>query len=137
MTTPFPREALAAAAYRFAQASGERIQLAEFDAILLHNLSGVDPDELALTIRESITSDDADPAYRQSAYFALAKKSDDDLLPFFRERLRAEFDAGELDACYQLMFALEDLGEDVFPVGREAPSAPGRQDVVAYLADLG
>jgi hypothetical protein len=141
MTTPIPREALAAVGYRFSQANGERIQLAEFDAILLHRLTGADPDELARATRESIAGNGADSAYRQAAYFALAKKSDDDLLPFFRERLRTELESGETDACYQLLLALDELGEDAFSTPRDVAIAGNREsslrDAIAYLDSLG
>ena len=140
MNRPFPREALGAAAYRFEQSNGNRIQLSEFDEIMHHRLTKADPDELAEAIRDTITSGSADAAYRQSGYFALGKKCDDDLMPFFRERLQIELEAREAEACFQLMVALDNLDEDVFDPKRDEPSAaerdPNERDARAYLNNL-
>jgi hypothetical protein len=136
----FPREALAAAAYRFGQANGNRIQLAEFDEILRHKLTGSDPDELAQSIRRSLLSDAADDAYRQSAYWVLAKKIDEELIPFFNERLRSELDAENFDACYQIMIGLDNLDVEIFAPGREGGSVNERdlnqRDAKKYLGAL-
>ena len=136
----FPREALGAAAYRFDQANGTRIQLSEFDEILQHKLTGSDPDELANSIRESLLSDAADDAYRQSAYWVLGKKLDEELIPFFNQRLRSELDAEKFEACYQIMTALDNLDIEIFAPGRGGGSVNerdlNRRDAEEYLGAL-
>ncbi|MFT4550410.1 MAG: hypothetical protein ACI9UA_003646 [Pseudoalteromonas tetraodonis] len=141
MQLPVPREALAAAGHRFSQANATRIDLAQFDEIMNHRLTRCDPDELSAAIQESITGDEADSAYRQSAYFALGKKIDNGLLDFFHERLRIELAADEIEACYQIMVALNDLDEVIFAPEREGGAVHeqemNRRDAGAYLDTLG
>ena len=140
MATPFPRAALAAAGHRFVQAKGDRIQLAEFDEIMLHQLTRTDPDEISGEICETVRSGSADPAYRASAYLALGKKGDPELIEFFRIRLAAELEEGEPGAAYQVMVALEELDEAVFAPGRgdanPNESDLNQRDAEAYLAHL-
>ena len=129
MRTPFPREALAAAAYRFEQANGNRIQLAEFDEIMRHQLTRTDPDELAQAIHKTVTSGEADADYRASACFALGKKMDDELLAFFRGRLELEVEAEELPVIYQIMIALDNLDEEIFAPERDGASSSNEHDL--------
>ena len=141
MIRPFPREALAAAGSRFEQANGNRIQLADFDGMMLHKLTRTDPADLADAICETIIAGGTDAEYRASAYFALGKKFDADQIPFFRERLRIELDHDELGAAYQIMIALDNLDEEVLAAERAGGSIIeqdlNRRDAESYLAGHG
>ncbi len=141
MRPPFPREALAAAGYRFEQANGNRIQLPEFDEIMRHQLTRTDPDELAESLCATLSASEADADYRASACFALGKKFDHRLLAFFRERLEAELEADEIGVTYQIMIALDKLDEEIFAPERDGGSSSNehdlnRRDAGAYLERL-
>jgi len=137
---PFPREALAAAASRMEQASGNRLQLDAVDEVLKYKLNRVEAEEIVTALTRSVESGTMDADYRSSAYWALGKKSDDELLDFFRVRLRAELDADEMGACYQLMIALDNLDEEIFAPGRNGGSINeydlNRHDAEAYLTGI-
>lgn len=54
-----------------------------------------------------------DAELRSTAYWALGKKVDMDLIPFFVQRLKIEL-TEHIQAAYQIMIALDCLGESVF-----------------------
>ena len=65
---------------------------------------------------------DGEPA-RISAYWALGKRFNENLIPFFKKWLRKEVDLGDEQAVYQLLISLGNLGEPVFNPDREGGSA--------------
>lgn len=99
-------------------------------------LANTDPDELARTIWEWLDGVGADSEWRNCAYWALGKRYDPrDRAPLVaalrRELLR------DVDAAYQVMIALDNIGEPVFAperMGRSAlDRAENRADAERYL----
>src|SRR5258708_7500464 len=114
----FPQEAIAAAAFAFEAARGNELGEFEETKIAKYGLTNVDPDVIARELIPSVRDESkSDSAYRQQAYWALGKKFDASLLPFFTEALRLEVER-DLDATYQIMIALDNLGEPVFSAAR-------------------
>ena len=97
----------------------------------------VEADRLARELVASVREDAEDePGYRGSAYWALGKRCDRELVPFFRERLAVEL-GRDVQAVYQILIALEDAGEEVFSPARSSRSVldveMNRADAVRYL----
>ncbi|RKN81053.1 hypothetical protein [Ulvibacterium marinum] len=60
---------------------------------------------------------------KTSAYWALSKRFNHDLIPFFNRRLKSELEAKNSAAVYQLLIALGNMGVPVFNKDREGGSA--------------
>lgn len=72
---------------------------------------------LKKNLRSSIlTMSKKDPIYASSAVFVLGKAYDNDLKGFFIDVLKANVD-GDHRIIYQVLIALSNLGENVFPFG--------------------
>lgn len=97
----------------------------------------VEADRLARELVASVMEDpEDDPGYRGSVYWALGKRCDPALVPFFRERLELELER-DVEAVYQILIALEDAGEAVFSPARLSRSVMdhemNRADALGYL----
>ena len=110
---------LTAAAFRFEAARGVRHSDFETDIIEESGLETVPPDELANTLWQWLASDGADSPLRGSAYWALGKRRDPrDVTPLVAA-LRRELPR-DADVAYQILIALENLGEPIFPRERSS-----------------
>ena len=127
---------LTAAAFRFEAARGVRHSAFETDIIEESGLETVPPDDLAHTLWHWLATSGADSPLRSSAYWALGKRRDPrDVAPLIaalrRELLR------DADATYQILIALENLGEPVFPPQQRERSSrdhePNRAAAQRYL----
>ncbi len=113
---------LTAAAFRFEAARGAHHSAFETEIIEEAGLAAVSPDELARTLWEWLASEGADSPLRGSAYWALGKRGDPrDLAPLI-DALQRELPL-DADATYQIMIALNNLGQPVFPAGQREHSS--------------
>jgi hypothetical protein len=136
-----PESAIPAVAFRFEGLHGRQVGPHELAQIREHNIEDVDPEMLAGELRFLIDSESkADGRDRAQAYWALGKKLDPALLPFFREKLRLEL-CRDMFAVYQILIALDDLGEQPFGSDRNGYSCHdydlNRRDSEAYLDRVG
>lgn len=137
----FPKDEILAAAFLFERARGNEMGEHELDEIRRLGLGDSDPDLIAKEMVDSVTREEAsDPAYRSSVYWALGKRIDRALVPFFKERLALEMKQ-DLEAAYQIMIALDHLEEPVFSPARSSYSVIdhdlNRADAEAYLNNAG
>ncbi len=105
---------LTAAAFRFEAARG--VRHSDFETVIIAEaeLDTIAPDDLARTLWNWLAADGANSSLRSSAYWALGKRSDSrDLAPLVAA-LRCELPR-DADVVYQILIALENLGEPVFP----------------------
>lgn len=128
---------LTAAAFRFEAARGAHQSSFETECIAAADLATVLPDALARTLWDWLATAGADSPLRGSAYWALGKRGDPrDLMPLVAA-LRREL-TRDPEATYQIMIALANLGEPVFPPHqREHSSRDGETNRTAaesYLA---
>ena len=128
---------LTAAAFRFEAARGVRHSDFETDIIEESGLETVPPDDLAQTLWHWLATEGADSPLRGSAYWALGKRRDPrDLAPLVAA-LRRELPR-DADVAYQILIALENLGEPVFPPEqRERSSRDHELNRAAALRYLG
>jgi hypothetical protein len=110
-----PGDAICAVAFAFERAHGHLLGEYEESQISFHGLDGHEPIVLAAALRDGILAGDTN--YRTQAYWALGKRFDRELIPFFRERLAAEM-LDDPSIVYQIMIALDNLGEPVFSKAR-------------------
>ena len=78
------------------------------------------------------------PELRLSAYWALSKRFDKNLLPFFRNQLEVEIEVEGAPAVFQLLIAIDNLAEPVFGTDRNGSfsgfdSDLNIRDAKAYL----
>ncbi len=105
---------LTAAAFRFEAARSVRQSDFETEIIAESELTAVSPDDLAQTLWGWLAAEGADSPLRGSAYWALGKRCDPcDVAPLVAA-LRRELPR-DPDVAYQILIALENLGEPVFP----------------------
>ena len=105
---------LTAAAFCFEAARGVRHSDFETEIIEESGLETTPPDELAQILWHWLATEGADSPLRGSAYWALGKRRDPrDLAPLVAA-LRRELPR-DADVVYQILIALEDLGESAFP----------------------
>ena len=136
-----PESAIPAIAFRFEGLRGRQISPHELAEIREHDIEDVDPELLARELRHLIDSESkADGRDRGQAYWALGKKLDHALLPYFREKLRLEL-RRDMFAVYQILIALDDLGEEPFGSDRSGYNCHdydlNRRDAEAYLDRMG
>lgn len=120
------------AANGFPHDFGEQARLAEL------KLRGADADALAGFLVNRIQNpEEADARRRASVFWALGKRYDRALLPFFRKSLKVEV-AADSESVYQILIALDNLDERVFGADRDGGSCLekdlNRRDAMAYLA---
>ncbi len=137
----FPEEAIAAAAFLFERVNGNKLSKFEIDEIERCGLSDIDPQFVAKELMATASDDrKSGSTYRQQAYWALGKLSDEKLMPFFRMRLELEL-RRDLLAVYQILIALDNLNQPVFSkdrlgnVGIHEYEA-NRKDAQSYLDSL-
>jgi len=133
----FPKDAITAAAFSFELARGVPHGPYEVSEIQTHGLDGIDPELLARELRYLIIAEHkSDSGDRQQAYWALGKKRDSILIPFFRDQLRLEL-TRDMIAVYQIMIALQDMDEPTFGSDRSGYSIDdyelNRRDAESYL----
>lgn len=68
-------------------------------------------------------------ADKTSAYWALSKRCNRNLIPEFKRWLRSELEAENGAAVYQILIALNNIGEPVFHKDREGGSAVFETDL--------
>lgn len=132
-----PENAIPAAAFLFESLRGVPLGPYELGEIEACGFYGIDPELVARELRYLITAEyKGDSRDRQQAYWALGKKLDHDLIPFFRDQLRLEV-RRDMIAAYQIMIALQDIDEATFDPSRSGYSLDeyelNRQDAERYL----
>ena len=136
----FPEDAIPAAAFIFEMARGVPHGPFEVSEVQKHGLDGIDPELLSRELRHLITAEyKSDSRDRQQAYWALGKKRDSGLIPFFRDQLRLEL-RRDMIAAYQIMIALQDIDEPTFGSDRSGYSFDdyelNRRDAENYLEGI-
>lgn len=112
------------AAYIFEKVNGNSHSDFENRIIAESNLTRFNPPELERIIFEGLENGIYDGlADRISAYWALGKRFNRDLIPYFKKWLQKESDLNDQQAVYQLLIALGNMGEPVFNSDREGGSA--------------
>ena len=105
---------LTAAAFRFEAARGVRHSDFETEFIADAELTTMPPDDLAQILWHWLATEGADSPLRGPAYWALGKRRDPrDVAPLIAA-LRRELPR-DPDVVYQILIALENLGEPAFP----------------------
>jgi hypothetical protein len=119
----FPEDKLVAAAYVFESANGNVLGPEELSAVKAAGLQNADPAQLAEGIRDALEAGSPPGArYRATAFWALGKRFDPSLRDFFRRHLAAEVNR-DGHIVYQIMIALEHLGEPVWPAEQSSCSS--------------
>jgi hypothetical protein len=136
----FSKELVMAAALVFEAANGRRLESCERSEIRDHGLTNVDASELSRALVDMIESDSEDVVGdRGAVYWALGKRFDQALLPFFRKQLGVELQRS-MDAAYQIMIALDNLNEPIFAEERSSYSFDAydlnRRDADRYLVSI-
>jgi len=135
-----PKDAIVAAAYVFERANGYQLGERERSEIAMHKMENCDPELLAKDLQRDILDHAEDESgYKAQAYWALGKRFDRRLIPFFRDRLAIEL-RHDVETVYQIMIALENLQEPVFSADRSGSysimdSDLNRRDAKSYLND--
>jgi hypothetical protein len=132
-----PTEAINAAAYVFEGANGNTLGEWQISEIDQYGLRNVDVTALATELVRIVEAETPDS--KGHAYWALGKKVDASLLPFFRKQLGLEL-GRDIEAVYQIMIALDNLDEPVFADGGTSHSSSdyerNRDCAQRYLAAL-
>jgi len=133
---------LRAAAYIFERANGYELQDYQRDEIKKAGYDNKAASILALEIINLLKChNDMDSDSRITAYWALGKRQDKNLLNFFQESLNEET-AKDIRVAYQIMIALEDIGENIFGKDRQENGYSfdedelNRRDAIDYLSKL-
>jgi len=128
-----------AIAYIFETANGNTPGDYENSVIDASGFKDTPPQELVDDILVSFREGNpGDIEYRLSAYWALAKRFDKNLLPFFREQLEVEIEVEEAPGVFQLLIAIDNLAEPAFGTDRNGSysgfdSDLNIRDAKAYL----
>lgn len=94
------------------------------------NLTTYNVDHLEKIIVDGLNKTvDTNSDLRISAYWALSKRFNRNLIPSFKGWLKSELDEGNGAAIYQILIALGDMGEPVFNVDREGGSSVNELDL--------
>jgi hypothetical protein len=123
-----------AAGYRFEQCRGRQLAASELSLIRQAGFQDVDPKRLADLLWDTLAK--PQPAeYRTSAYWALGKRGDKTDKAKLISALRTEVEA-HIRVGYQIMIALDNLGEPVFSRDSRGyhDDDENRRDALAYLA---
>ena len=111
----FNEHQLEACAYIFEIANGNTFEDFRIEVIATSQLPATNPDDLAEQIINGIESGSyITESSRGSAYWALSKRFDAELIPLFRKWLRNELKLENEGGLFQLMIALNNLDEPVF-----------------------
>ena len=108
-----------AIAYIFETANGNTPGDFENRVIDASGFKDTPPQELVDDILSSFREGNPDDIeYRLSAYWALSKRFDKNLLPFFRKQLEVEIEVEEAPGVFQLLIAIDNLAEPAFGTDR-------------------
>ena len=128
-----------AISYIFETANGNNLGDYENGIIRASKLKEVPPEALVDAILECFQDAiPSDISYRISAYWALSKRFDKTLIPFFQDQLEFELTIEGVPAVFQLLIALDNLTEPVFNKDREGSYAGmdielNIRDAISYL----
>jgi hypothetical protein len=128
-----------AIAYIFETANGNTPGDYENRVIDASGIKDTPPQELVDDILSSFREGNPDDIeYRLSAYWALSKRFDKNLLPFFRKQLEVEIEVEEAPGVFQLLIAIDNLAEPAFGTDRNGSfsgfdSDLNIRDAKAYL----
>ena len=112
-----------AAVYIFEKNNGNFKTAYEEKIIFESGLSELHPKELEKIIIEGLNSNFyKGTKIRTSAYWALSKRSNSELIPNFTKWMRMEFEKRNTGALFQLMIALDNLEEPIFHTDRNSYS---------------
>jgi hypothetical protein len=115
MTPAFPESHLLAAVYLFERENGRTLDSGEAWELIEAEMNSSRPEEVAAWICQTIESSPAPNAqYRGTAFWVLGKRMDPELLDFFRRHLTLEVEQ-DMEVAYQIMIALDNLDEPVWP----------------------
>ena len=115
----YSEETLEAIVYLFEQVNGLPVEPYALELIKKHSLTDGVPSKIVDSLIDIVRRDDSlDVSYRISVYWALSKRNDKSLVPFFVERLAFELPIAP-STVYQLLIALDNTGEDVFGGDRD------------------
>lgn len=129
-----------ALAYIFEKNNGNALGMFENRVIDESGLKDTPVQILADAIVETLSEDYSEEiSFRSEAYWALSKRFDKTLIPFFQARLEKELAIPGVPAVFQLLIALDNLTEPVFGTDRDASYAGhdvelNIRDAKAYLA---
>lgn len=136
-----PEDAIVAIAYVFERANGNILGEYEQSEIEFYELNDCDPELLANELRIAISDEtECEIGYRAQAYWALGKRFDRGLIPFFRKRLAIELQH-DLDTAFQIMIALDNLKEPIFSADRNGSYSIletdlNQRDAKSYLSQI-
>ncbi|MES2440358.1 MAG: hypothetical protein V4584_14915 [Verrucomicrobiota bacterium] len=136
----FSGDYLMAVAFFFERENGNPLGENELAEIKEHGLEFADAEAIARQLQLSLGGNPLSADARASIYWALSKRFDDSLLPFFQESLAREL--GEDNSpVFQVMIALDNLNQPVFSKGREGSFSVlddelNRGDAAAYLKEI-
>jgi hypothetical protein len=119
----FKNDQFVAIAFLFEKENGNSPGEYEESVINHSKLKNIPTEQLEAFIIEGLNEN----AYkiertRTSAYWALSERKNPNLIPHFKVWLQKEIDAKKNTAAFQLMIALEQLGEVIFHADRESKS---------------
>ncbi|WP_412560842.1 hypothetical protein [Winogradskyella sp. MIT101101] len=126
-------------AYIFEKANGNSHSDYEKGIISASELTKFKPTELEQIIVDGLEKSIYDGSTdRISAYWALGKRFNRNLIPLFKKWLQKEFDLKDPQAVYQLLISLGNMEEPVFNPDRDGGSASWEtelnlRDAKAYL----
>lgn len=128
----FTRENILDIALIFDEANGNSLD--DNDALLVKSsgLYELSANEIERLLIETITQDKT-PEYRGSAYWALGKRYNKKLLPELKRLLADEVESNNAGTLYQLLIALDNLGEHVF--GEDRKGSYGAADTELNIRD--
>lgn len=106
-------ENLLVTALIFEQANGNRLGENDIQVIEAAGLSGASAELLEEALLEALNAE-RPSAYRSTAYWALSKRFNRELIPYFMKWMKKELENSEPGAVYQLLIALDNVEEPVF-----------------------
>ena len=135
----FTLSQLEAVAYRFEMAGGRSLDQSESDCVMASGFQSVELLILADRICGWLdSSPDLTSDFRSPAFWALGKSYDSRLVDFFRRHLAREIER-DMTVAYQIMIALDNLDEPVWPPDKQSfsvfESDENHEAAVRYLAE--
>jgi len=123
------KEQLPTIALIFEKALGNELCSSDETEIFDSGLSSYAAEELTQSIINELNSDNTNTEFRSTAYWALSKKFDRNILSLFKRWLNFEFTEKNTDAMYQILIALDNLKEPVFGKDRNGSYASDETDL--------